>query len=389
MKHYGASLPVISFLYAIMGNDILAGHYFVNADRVDRDDIHGNDASCDDANGVCQQNQQTHHRIMQPLKDSEVCHSSPHNQQLLSSSSMNRHFYRQGMSAQAYKPNAPIKTNVCEFHPTNSGDESNPPQNNVAHWSFWRSTYKDVVPIVVHANVYSCGSPSSPPPYSSSSSDDAINLEVWQPRPDGSFSSLRSGVEEGECRASVPIITNTTMDLPNLVGQVRYETLAPGSTGVLGGLIPDSSREYPPYGPGAIHMYLNMEGYHPSLVQLNMNELEDWMVQKDMSEGRFRFKGWDVRPHARESTNNLDGAGGIEIQSVKRIVRPGYDLALEVEVDLFLVTENGEEEVVGDVMEKSERDVFCSSHGYFHWISSFFKEPIAICSPSLLDFFAL
>lgn len=371
-----------------MGNDILDGYSFANADRVDSDDDHDNNASCDDANSVCQQTHQTHRIIMQPLKDSEVCHSSPpHNQQLLSSSSSSiRHFYRQGMSAQAYKPNAPIKTNVCEFHPTNSKDESNPP-HNVAHWSFWRSTYKDVVPIVVHANVYSCGSPSSPPPYSSSS--DAINLEVWQPRPDGSFSSLHAGVEEGECRASVPIIiTNTTMDNPNLVGQVHYETLAPGSTGVLGGLIPDSSRDYPPYGPGAIHMYLNMEGYHPSLVQLNMNELGDWMLQTDISGGRrFRFKGWDVRPHASKSTT-IDGAGGMDIQSVKRIERPGYDLALEVEVDLFIVTENGKEEV-GDVMEKSERDVFCSSHGYFNWISSFFKEPIAICFPSLLDFFAL
>jgi hypothetical protein len=80
---------------------------------------------------------------------------------------------------------------------------------------------------------------------------------------------------------------------------------------------------------------------------------------------------------------------------VKPISRAGYDLALEVEVDLFVVpTATTAHKAENIVMEekRSLNDIFCtSSGGYFgwSWISSFFKEPIAICFPSLLDFFAL
>ncbi len=86
------------------------------------------------------------------------------------------------------------------------------------------------------------------------------------------------------------------------------------------------------------------------------------------------------------------GDGGIEILSVTRISIPGYDLALEVRVDVFLVgiAEEGEEGVVSVV---SPTDVFCSSSssrgGLMGRIRSFFKEPLSICYPSLLDFFSL
>jgi len=217
--------------------------------------------------------------------------------------------------------------------------------------------------------------------------------------------------------------TTTNNDFSNFVGYFEFETLAPGSTGLLGGIIPPPtssllSRDYPPYGPGIIYMYLNFSGeeggrknkYHPSLVQLNMNELCDIMLQnteeKDCSGElgrRFRFGGWDMRPHASSTSaaarNTIDDSngGGMEVRTVKRVSRPGFDLALEVDVDLFLVssgdTNSGNEEVGedgGNVVGRSGNSyVFCSSHGLFGWISSFFKEPIAVCFPSLLDFFAL
>mmetsp|Transcript_208 Transcript_208/g.397 ORF Transcript_208/g.397 Transcript_208/m.397 type:complete len:434 (+) Transcript_208:22-1323(+) len=379
MKSTGASLPLFWVLsYAILGNALLAAHLSVKADMPDNESHYHDEATCDEY-GVCQQTEEEEETIPTTLKESEICRrSSQHDQHYLSSSM--RDFYRCGISAQAYKPNAPVKTSVCEVQPTNTGDISNP-LHSVAHWSFWRSNYKEVVPIVVHANVYSCGLPAVSP------SNDGIKLEVWQPRPDGTFSSLHSGMEEGDCRASVTAITGIESEWSNLLGQVQYETLAPGSTGLLGGLVPDSSREYPPYGPASINMFLNVEGYNPSLVQLNMNELDKFMLQKD-SDGRFRFNGWDLRPHASKTTK-YDVADGIQIQSVKKISRPGFNLALEVEVDLFLVAASGNEEE-GSAAEQTDSHVFCSySDGYFNSMSSFFKEPITLCSPSMLDFFAL
>eukprot|EP00571_Detonula_confervacea_P003841 CAMPEP_0172321050 /NCGR_PEP_ID=MMETSP1058-20130122/42092_1 /TAXON_ID=83371 /ORGANISM="Detonula confervacea, Strain CCMP 353" /LENGTH=368 /DNA_ID=CAMNT_0013036437 /DNA_START=182 /DNA_END=1285 /DNA_ORIENTATION=+ len=368
MIYSRASLTTISFIFCVMVVLDLQSAHLVDAGQLENDDdptkINVDNSSCD-ANGVCndgQKHQQTHQ--MQPAKDSKPCFPLPHNQQISSSIA---NFYHQGMSAQAYKPNAPVKSNVCQVvqvNQTNSGDgDSNIPYN-VAHWSFWRSSYNDVVPLVVHGNIYSCGSSSSSPQQPLSSSN-ALTMEVWQPRPDGTFSSLRPGVEEGVCRASVPLVTKRINDFSNIIGQVQYETLAPGSPGIFGGLVPGSSRDYPPYGPGAIHMYLNVEGYYPILGQLDMNELENWMLQD--SDDQFRFKGSDMRPHATKRRKN-DDYNGIEIQSVKRVSRPGYNLAFEVKVDLFLVPDSGTEEVGNAREEKgSLSNVFCSSHGYFSW----------------------
>lgn len=356
----------------------------VVADVVTDQQLENDNSSCDNANdGVCRSEHQ-------PVQESKPCFSSSHNQKQLSSIAIGD-FYHEGMSAQAYKPNAPVKSSVCEVTQINSGngDDSNQPQHTVAHRAYWRSKYDDVVPLIVHGNIYSCGSPSSPQPTSPSS--DALLLEVWQARPDGTFSSLRPGIEVGECRASVPVDTKTTnTGFSNIIGQVQFETLAPGSPGILGGLMPDSSRDYPPYGPGVIHMYLNVEGYYPVLGQLNIHELEDWMLQKD-SEGRFRFKGFDIRPHAARKSTKSVVHHGIEIQSVQKVSRPGYNSALEVNVDLYLVPNSGANEVGNNASakKKSLSDVFCSSQRHFSWISSFFKEPIAICFPSLLDFFPL
>lgn len=375
-----------------MGIDLLG----VQADQIDNNGHdHDNDnasASCDD-NGVChdQQTQQTQdQKEQQQHKDSKLCISLTQSNEKMASSI--EHFYHQGMTAQAYKPNAPLKTNVCQVHEIISG-EANPNQthHNVAHWTSWRSSYEHVVPLIVHGNIYSCNSPQS------LNSNAITMMEVWQPRPGGTYSSLRSGVEEGDCRASVPITqpdsndnNNNNESSTNLLGQVQYETLAPGSTGILGGLVPDSSRDYPPYAPGAIHMLLNLDGYSPLLGELDVNDLEDWMLQEH-SQGHFGFKGWNMGPH-RSKRSHADGSGGIEIQSVKKISRPGYDLAFEVKVDIFLSPIVGNEEVEGGAEEKkaSLNELFCSSnYGVFSWISSFFKEPITVCFPSLLDFFAL
>lgn len=360
-----ASLPLISFiLYTIVGYNLTSSSHLVCAELNEVTDNNIDTASCDGDDYYCAQ--------QIPMKESKLCQSSSSDNRQKIQRSLD-HYYSRGMSAQAYKPDSPMKKHVCE---ANDVDDSN--LHNVAHWPFWRSSYSNVVPVVVHANIYSCGGGGHP-----STDTTTMTMEVWQPRPDGTFSSLRTGIEEGECRANVPISTKTNDDFSNIIGQARFETLVPGSSGVLGGLIPNTSKDYPPYGPGIIHVYLNAKGYYPVLGQLNMNELDDWLLNKESR--RFRFRGSDFRPQA--NANNIDAGsssgGGIEIQSAKTTRQ------LSLEVDVFIVPL---EQIDGEETTQSTSlsDVFCTSRGLLNWIvSGFFKEPIAVCFPSLLDFFQL
>ena len=309
-------------------------------------------------------------------------------------------FYTQGgeeIVAQAYKPNAPKKTSICDDKSSSSSSTTNDNTqlHKVAHRSFWRSDYKDLVPIFIRGNLYAtCNNGSS----AALKNNDVI-MEVWQPRPDGTYSSIRPGVEEGDCRASVPITTTTTAnhnidntddgDNSSLMGRVEFETFAPGSIGILNGLVPSSSRDYPPYKPGAIHMFLNIAGYQPLLSQLSMSELNDWIPQKS-SKGRFKLS--NGKEKRKTSNYNNDGETniiyGMEIQSVTPKSQSGYKLlAIEVEVNFFLV---GNDQ---DTIDNRIEDIFCSHSlhrgGGLSWMPSFFKEPISICSATYMDFFAL
>jgi hypothetical protein len=221
-------------------------------------------------------------------------------------------------------------------------------------------------------------------------------IEVWQPRPDGTYSSLRNGVQDGDCRATLSITTDS-ITLNNVqLGNFVIETLAPGSTGILGGLVPSPSsfwfREYPPYSPGKIHFLINVPGYYTLLADLSMegvgkmlsNDARRDSIARDIG-GRYRFFGGDWRPHdAIDDDNNGAVFGGMELQSAT------MDDSLLVEISFFLVpmlSGDGRREEMTDKGLRP-RDIFCSS-GYFGWIPSFFKEPISVCFSSLLDFFAL
>lgn len=138
-----------------------------------------------------------------------------------------RTIYSQGGTAQAYKPNAPFSSTVCE------PETAKQYKYKRASWSFSRSTYrKGIAPeldITIRFNscvskegskqqcqCYKVDGPSSP----------SDRVEVWQTRPDGRYSSLRSS---DECRAQVQM---------NHQGTVKFTTVAPGSSGLMGGLGP-------------------------------------------------------------------------------------------------------------------------------------------------------
>lgn len=343
-----------------------------------------NDASCDGDDGICQGGENKQQKQQRkPIKESKLCSSSTNLSTL-------DHFYDQGISTQTYKPNTPIKSTVCEVDDSDDNIQST---YNVAHWSFWRSSYTIIPKLVVTANIYSCGDvdnsiSSSESSITSASNEEAeegdnglITMEVWQPRSDGTYSSLRPGIEEGDCRASVPIQqnhmnTNNNNEFSNILGYDHFSTLAPGSPGVLNGLIPHGSRDYPPYSKGNIKMYLKVDGYYPWLGQLSMNELD---------ENKEYQRSVGMRPHdAKNNEKSGSGSGGgIDIKSVTQVSAS----LIQVEIDIFIEQRKPQEMTTSS---QDSSDIFCSSRGLFNWItSSFFKEPIAICFPSLLDFFQL
>ena len=362
-------LPLI--IYAIICAGLLysARGHLVRADDVEIERENNN--YCADGDDVLEgehKQQEIPQQQQQQLRKSHLCSSSRQHQSVTST------LYKQsGISLQAYKPNAPHQTTVCQG--VESGDKQT---HNFAHRWWWRSSYGNVVPLIIHANIYSCGGATT----SLSSNNAAITMEVWQPRPDGTYSSLRSGIDEGDCRATVPaVVNNRENEFSNFVGLVQFQTLSPGSPGLLGGLIPSSNaRDYPPYGQGIIHMLVNIDGYHPFISQLSMSDLNDWLLlEKHDSRGsRFRVNG-----SMKNANSNL------EIQSVHVTTQAGYDIAFEVKVDIFVdPKQQGKAAPEGS----SPQDLFCSSnhHGLFKWMAySFFKEPIAICFPSLLDFFEI
>ena len=343
------------------------------------------DASCDGDDGICQGEENTLPQQPKPLKESKLCSSSTN------ISTLDHFYFDQGISAQTYKPNTPIKSTICEV------DDSDDIQStyNVAYWSFWRSSYNIVPKIVVTANICSCGDvdnsiSSSESSITSASNEEEgdnglITMEVWQPRPNGTYSSLRPGIEEGDCRASVPIQqSNNNNEFSNIIGQVQYTTLAAGSPGLLNGLIPHSSRDYPPYSKGNIQMYLNINGYYPWLGQLSMNELDATLKNKEFQAGSVGRRPHDAKNvHDKSSSSGSGSGGGIEIKSVTQV----SESLIQVEIDIF-IEQRKPEEIIASSQDSS--DIFCSSRGLFNWItSSFFKEPIAVCFPSLLDFFQL
>lgn len=272
--------------------------------------------------------------------------------------------YDAGRSAQAYKPNAPMKKQVCDVRSNRT--------NKVARNLLWRTNKREATPIFIRGNIYTCAEEAS--------RTNNITMEVWQPRPDGTYSSLRQGVEEGDCRATVSVdAIDTESKYPNLLKSFDLETLAPGSHGLLGGLVPSTFGEFV-YGQGKIHFLINVDGHYPLFDELSMSDLNRFLLKDDSATwNSVHFFGPDLRPHVAISSRDKDVVGGMEVQSATII-----DSKLQVEIDFFLAPMSNE---ATDSMQA--RRVFCSDRGWMGSISSFFKEPIAVCFPSLLDYFAL
>lgn len=279
--------------------------------------------------------------------------------------------FRGGGSAQAYKPNAPIKSDICH------ADSYNTTRYKVAGWPFTRSSQKSSPRLSIHVSILSCRSSSSSTTEDSTTSrtcccqpideekggSDDVVVEVWQTRPDGSFSSLRNrnGVEEGDCRAVGRIGASSI---------TTFTTVAPGSTGCLGGLGP--SVEFWPYGSPFIHFLVTAPGHTPTLVDVPIMFNKNNYEQKSFFGPDWRGPAW-VKEKTSYSLYEITSWKG---DSVRR--------EIDINLNLYLTAEEGGE----SSEDERTKPTFCSSILY-GLPSSFFLEPISVCAPSLLDFFPL
>lgn len=275
------------------------------------------------------------------------------------------HLYVHGASAQAYKPNAPLKHTVCD--PETYNNE----YSKVASWPYTRSWR---TPTLMqwklhlqscrnnHINQQCCCHPLKYPSSNSSSSihhsttnhHHGIMVDVWQTRPDGSYSSLRPNVDEGDCRARL-----SSSDL-------SWTSVLPGSTGALQGLGP---WDLPPYGPPVVHLLVTAPGHQQLLVDIPVLVSSRTKERQDFSWTDWRGSAW--------------------VQSVASN-QLAYELTQWTVVDAAVVQVDATLYLVAGQLDDDDDPAssLCPSLVHGH-PQAFFREPLAVCARPLLDWFAL
>lgn len=262
--------------------------------------------------------------------------------------------YRHGGTAQAYKPNQPEKSVVC------GGDYGSSP-HRVASSSYYRSTRKTPPKIVLNVHLWNCGNFEDSCCRQLIKADSGTMVEVWQARPTGTYSSIRPGQEDGDCRA-VQIVNETNLRQ----GKMSFDTYAPGSTGSLGGLGP-SGWDTPPYGMPVIHAYISGPNHQSTLINVPLLMAKNTLKRSNFSGRDWRGAAWTQHVQASKPF------------SVSSWVEDTNKNTIEIVVDVQLYAKQG---------KSSNREALCQSRVY-GLPSSFFVEPIAVCGKSLTDFFAL
>lgn len=266
--------------------------------------------------------------------------------------------YRFGGTAQAYKVASPTKVTIC------NETEGKAPYR-VATWPYRRAAYTSKIPkIFLTVNILACGESKKPTSCCCQPLNPRISttVEAWQTRPDGTFGSLQSNVQDGVCRAQQQ----------SSKGTFEFETFPPGSYGSLGGLGP-RGWEFMPYGEPVIHFLVTSDEYTPTLVDVpiyfNFKTLQ--------AKSSFGWNDWRGPSWMRQQTEET----GFEIVSWKA---DPQRRTISIALNLFIQ----KLPPVAGTATASLPDAFCESSLY-GLPSSFFREPMSVCGASLLDFFAL
>jgi hypothetical protein len=272
--------------------------------------------------------------------------------------------YSNGGTAQAYKPSVKSQSTVCDPR-VYRGEASS--KYKVASWPYSRTSWpsNQLPTLSLHVRLFSC-----PVSKEASLSEREFcqplstlegRIEIWQARPDGTYSSLRPGVDDNDCRASSPVSSDT----------MTFHTVFPGSTGILGGLGPGGF-DTMFYGPPTIHLLVSASSHSPVLVDVpflvDVNTLQqktfkwpDWRgsawIRNKPAQPPFQFAGWDVSPD-----------------------RSHVDVSINVYLSAAEGSQNG--------TRFAGRSPLC--HSLFQLLpGAFFREPLGVCVPSILDFFSI
>jgi hypothetical protein len=270
--------------------------------------------------------------------------------------------YRYGGTAQAYKPGVGISNFVCSAGAAKKW--------KAASWPFTRASRKGSPRLNVTLRLWSCAASRELEGDCCCDSLEVVdtpssNVQIWQASPDGRYSSLKQknyyqhAGNDDECRTTLPIPTD---------GVASFSTVAPGSTGLFSGLGPNGW-EFNPYGPPVIHMLANIAGHDPLLVDLPTLIHPKTLVQRDFFLPDLRGVSW-VKALPSDASSAIEITSWTPNVSKKEIA---------IEVSLYLQRQP-------EGKAQYENVNFCES-----WIyglpSSFFREPISLCAPSLMDFF--
>jgi hypothetical protein len=259
--------------------------------------------------------------------------------------------YSQGGTAQAYKPNAPLSSTVCKPESVDSY------KYKTASWYINRRGSKEgKAPLLdITLKLRSCAPSNDGDCICNRLEGPALAtniVEIWQTRPDGKYTSLRNS---DDCRAQVQV---------DKLGEVFFSTVAPGSSGIMGGLGPFGF-DWLPYGPPIIHILVHVAGHEPLLLDLPAHPRKKTLEQQKFSLGDWRGVGWMSKKPVESVMNISSWEPTVEENRI----------SIEFEISLQRSSQATELEL-------------CES--YFYGLpASFFLEPIAVCSPSTLDFFAL
>jgi hypothetical protein len=288
--------------------------------------------------------------LISPIMAESICkqgHICDQNQPICgvpSHCSTSNSIYQRGGSAQAYVPGASVKTSVCDANLKSAYKTSS--------WPFGRKSKRKAPKVTVNLQLYECSSSTEKRKEQCCCAPivetKEVQIEVWQAKPNGRYSSI--SMREDVCRA--------TLD------GTSFTTLAPGSTGIMGGLGP-GGWDFMPYGGPTIHMLFTSEHHQILLVHLPM-------VLDRKFEPRSFF-GPDLRGPAYVTQKTRGRSYSIEEWVVEKD-------SIELDVNIYLTKVDG--------LPPDKSKALCPS-SFYGSPTSFFLEPISVCAPSMLDFFEL
>eukprot|EP00529_Nitzschia_sp_RCC80_P021851 CAMPEP_0113495946 /NCGR_PEP_ID=MMETSP0014_2-20120614/29868_1 /TAXON_ID=2857 /ORGANISM="Nitzschia sp." /LENGTH=383 /DNA_ID=CAMNT_0000389853 /DNA_START=1 /DNA_END=1152 /DNA_ORIENTATION=- /assembly_acc=CAM_ASM_000159 len=299
------------------------------------------------------------------------------------SSSSSFDLYRFGGSAQAYTPGASTSSVVCD------PEVAKTTKYKASAWPLTRRTtsHGRAPTIDVELKFWTC-SPKSQKgsdvcscyPFQQGSRDD-VRVEVWQTRPDGTYFTLNNGSDGSsadECRATVPVSMGP--GTAAVTTTASFSTVAPGSTGVMGGLGPSNWESYP-YGRPVIHILVNSPSYQTLLLDVPVLFVPKTLEHRDFSLKSLDWsgRGWSLR-------NQPDSNMPYNITSWNADIAKNH---IDIAIDLYL-EKRQTENVGGDSkISSTAADLFCRSSISSFTPTAFFVEPIAVCRRYLLDFLSV